>query len=1027
MTKTIFHPHKSALLFGAAPLAMLVAMTATPAVAQSASAGADQAAAAQTGVPSAQVDSSSDKAQNNDIVVTGSLFRRTNTETPSPVSVLTADDLQKRGLQTVQAAIQSISSNNGPALTNSFTANGAFAGGASAVSLRGLTTDSTLVLFDGLRAAYYPLADDGVRNFVDLNTIPDEIVERIDILKDGASSTYGADAVAGVVNIITKKQVTGIHLTAESGVTERGDGGNHRLTGTVGYGDLSQDRFNVYVSAHYVDSSPIYNSDRGYPYNTANLQGVCYQGVCGPNNILNGATNGVYNGLSATNAFLVRPYTQTSAGVTQPVLGTSLGRYQLLNGCQGLTPYTLSDADYAANATAPRTVCQQDDVAKYQQLEPLERRGGVSGHVTVKLGDRSEFTTELNYENNYTSYTGFPSTIVGSLPPGIDFPSFSTSATATHAAGSGVLVLPVFICPRGTTVACTAANGTLNPNNPFASQGEVARVVGTLPTSITSNSTKSQVFRAAASLHGGFGDNWTYSLDGTAMISKLETRANGYVFAQHLLDEVADGSYNFVNPSQTSAANLAYLTPTQVNEDSSHLYQVQGNVGKELFQLPGGPLQVAVGGAFRHESLNDPSGNPDYNGPTNRYFTLNAFGAVGSRDVESAYFEINAPIVTQLEIDGSGRYDHYSTGQSNFSPKIGAKFTPIPQLALRGTFSRGFRIPSFAESNSLPTTGYVTVSAAALPASFSAGHLTATGGFDPYLTAYSVGETTVGNPNLKPEKSRNFTAGAILEPIKRVSFTVDYYNIRKTNAITTVNFASALTNYYLTGQTTFGGVTIIPDAPDTTGVQPGNAASRPRVAFAQGSFINATTIETSGIDFGVRASFPITDTIKFTTSGEATYIFYLNTEFPDGHTEHYAGTLGNFNLTAGSGTQRWKANWQNTLAFGAASLTATAYYTSGYNYSAEDQGSVAGDCSLVPTNNDGNAYQPCNVKGVVFVDMHGEVKVAPRFTVYMDILNVADTKPPIDATTYGAYLYNPVVGDEGIIGRSFRVGAKVDF
>ena len=223
MTKTIFNPRKSALLFGTAPLAMLVAMVATPAFAQSASAGAGQAAAAQPGVASAQVDSPDDKAQNNDIVVTGSLFRRTNTETPSPVSVLTADDLQKRGLQTVQAAIQSISSNNGPALTNSFTANGAFAGGASAVSLRGLTTDSTLVLFDGLRAAYYPLADDGVRNFVDLNTIPDEIVERIDILKDGASSTYGADAVAGVVNIITKKQVTGIHLTAESGITERGD------------------------------------------------------------------------------------------------------------------------------------------------------------------------------------------------------------------------------------------------------------------------------------------------------------------------------------------------------------------------------------------------------------------------------------------------------------------------------------------------------------------------------------------------------------------------------------------------------------------------------------------------------------------------------------------------------------------------------------------------------------------------------------------------------------------------------------
>ncbi len=1027
MTKTIFVPRKSAFLFGAAPLAMLVAMTATPAFAQSASGGADQAAAAQPGVASAQVDSPQDKTQNNDIVVTGSLFRGVS-ETPSPVSTLTADDLQKRGLQTVQAAIQSISSNNGPALTNSFTANGAFASGASAVSLRGLTTDSTLVLFDGMRAAYYPLADDGTRNFVDLNTIPDEIVDRIETLLDGASSTYGADAVAGVVNIITKKQVTGIHLTAESGISERGDAANHRLSATVGYGDVNEDRFNVYLSGHYIDSAAVYNRDRGYPYNTADQQGVCYNGVCGSNGIANGVTNGVYNGLSSTTAFIVRPYTQTSTSVTQATLGTALGRYQLLNGCQGLTPYTLSDTEFQNNATAPRTVCQQDNVAQFGEIEPLQRRAGGSGHVTLKLGDRSEFTGELNYENSYTYSTGGPSGFVGSLPPGIDFPRFSTSTSgAIYAAGSGVLTLPVFICPRGTAAPCTAANGTLNPNNPFAAAGEVARIAGVLPTSNTAYSTRSQVYRAAASLHGGFGDNWTYSIDGTAMINKLQTRAFGYVFAQHLLDEVADGSYNFINPTQTSAAALSYLTPTQTNQDQSKLYQFQGNVGKELFQLPGGALQAAVGAAFRHESVNDPSGNPDYNGPTNRYFTLNAFGAVGQRDVESAYFEVKAPIVTQLEIDGSGRYDHYSTGQSNFSPKIGAIFTPFRQLSLRGTFSRGFRIPSFAESNSLPTTGYVTVAAGSLPASFTAGHLTSTGALDPYLTSYSIGETTVGNPNLKPEKSRNFTAGAILKPVNRVEFTVDYYNIRKTNAITSVNFASAINNYYLTGQTQLGGVTIIPDAADTTGVQPANAASRPRIAFAQGSFINANTIETSGIDFGVRASFPVTDKIKYTTSGSATYIFYLNTEFPDGHTEHYAGTLGNYNLTAGSGTQRWKANWQNTVDFGAASLTATAYYTSGYNYSAEDQGSVAGDCSLVPVNNDGNAYQPCDVKSVVFVDLHGEVKVAPRFTLYMDMLNVADTKPPIDGTTYGAYLYNPVVGDEGIIGRSFRVGAKVDF
>jgi iron complex outermembrane receptor protein len=1009
---------KARLLAGAATAVAFLSLGATPVFAQDAPAAQDTPAAGQT-------DQAADAG--TDIVVTGSLFRRTDTETPSPVTVLTSDDIAKRGITTVQGAIQSLSANNGPALTNSFTANGAFAGGASSVSLRGLTTSSTLVLFDGLRAAYYPLADDGTRNFVDLNTIPDAIVDRVEVLKDGASSTYGADAVAGVVNIITKKEIKGLHATAEAGVSQRGDAANHRLSATFGYGDLSEQGFNVYVSGHYLDQAALYNRDREYPFNTDDQTGICARtgtqgqlGVCGPNNIANGVTNGLYNGFStAPDVFVVRPYDATN---TNP-----LGAYQLLNGCGNLTPYTLTDAQLAAANTdgdgnplavpvTPRNVCQQDITHDYGQIEPQMHRYGGSAHLTANVLGGSELTAEVNYEHSYSAYTGLASIFRANAPAGIDYPAYSTSAGAT------VVTLPVYVCARGTTAACTAANGTLNPNNPFAAQGQVARVAGRLPTSTEFNSSQSDTFRAALGLHGSFGDDWNYAIDGTAMVSKLKTTAKGYVYIQHLLDEVADGSYNFVNPGLTSQAALDYLTPTQINKQNSHLYQVQGSISKDFFQLPGGPLQVAVGGAFRHESLYDPSGNPDYAGPTERYFRLNAFGATGKREVESAYFEINAPVLDVLEINGSGRFDHYSTGQSNFSPKIGAKFTPIKQLAIRGTFSKGFRIPSFAESGALPTSGYVTVNTANLPKSFTDQHLTSTGQFNNYLTTYSIGQTTVGNPDLKPEKSRNFTLGAVFEPIHNISFTVDYYNIQKTNAITSVNFQSAVDNYYATGELNYNGVTIIQDEADVD-----HPTGQKRVAFAQGSFINANKIHTSGLDFGARGQFNLGSNVKYTTSLDATYIIDLNTSFPDGHTEHYAGTLGNFNLTAGSGTQRWRGNWQNTLDVGPWSLTATAYYTSGYNYSAEDQGNVAGDCGYVPTNLDGQAYQPCNVKSFISVDLHGQVKVDDRFTLYADVMNVADRKAPIDAATYGAYLYNPVVAEAGIIGRSFRVGAKVDF
>ena len=328
-----------------------------------------------TGLAARPPVAAADYAAPEEIIVTGSLFKRSDLELTSPVTEITSADLETRGFQSVQGNIQSISANNGPALTNSFTANGAFAGGASAVSLRGLTTSSTLVLFDGLRASYYPLADDGTRNFVDLNTIPDEIVDRVQILKDGASSLYGADAVAGVVNIITKKNIQGLLGNAEAGISERGDSGNHRVSLTYGYGDLSKQGFNVYISAHYLDSEELYNRQRDYPYNTADQSRITYNGVSGPNNIANGTnSDDLFAFSTAPNVLIVRPANATNTA--------ALGRYQLLNpaaGCQGLTPYTLSDTQYANNPTAPRTVCQQDIVRDFGQIEPKQDRWGIAG------------------------------------------------------------------------------------------------------------------------------------------------------------------------------------------------------------------------------------------------------------------------------------------------------------------------------------------------------------------------------------------------------------------------------------------------------------------------------------------------------------------------------------------------------------------------------------------------------------------------------------------------------------------------
>ncbi|MBW8754690.1 MAG: TonB-dependent receptor plug domain-containing protein, partial [Sphingomonadales bacterium] len=194
----------AALKAGAAAIAVGMALASSAAFAQDTPPPADEASDEQT------------------IVVTGSLLRRTDTETPSPVTVLSQDTLVRAGLTNVNEAIRSVSADSAGSISTGFQ-NG-FSGGGAAVSLRGLGVSSTLVLVDGLRSANFPLNDDGHNAYVDLNSIPFSLIERVEVLKDGASSIYGADAVGGVVNLILKKHVTGIDGTIEGGVTEKGDG-----------------------------------------------------------------------------------------------------------------------------------------------------------------------------------------------------------------------------------------------------------------------------------------------------------------------------------------------------------------------------------------------------------------------------------------------------------------------------------------------------------------------------------------------------------------------------------------------------------------------------------------------------------------------------------------------------------------------------------------------------------------------------------------------------------------------------------
>jgi iron complex outermembrane receptor protein len=283
-----------------------------------------------------------------------------------------------------------------------------------------------------------------------------------------------------------------------------------------------------------------------------------------------------------------------------------------------------------------------------------------------------------------------------------------------------------------------------------------------------------------------------------------------------------------------------------------------------------------------------------------------------------------------------------------------------------------------------------------------------------YIRQAAVGETTLATPTLEPEESRSWTFGVVVEPWENISFTLDYYDIEKTGAITAPPFDPAIEAYYL-GQPIPTGYTVQPGTPDVN-----NPTLRPVLNTVAANLVNANTVRSKGYDFTASALFDIAS-IKFKSVFEISYIDELSTTFPDGTVQQYAGTLGNFNLTAGSGTPALHGVWQNTATWEKLSTTLNINYFGGYNLSAMDQGTEYKDCGLSP------GITPCDVSHYTTFDLIGSYNLTEKINVYVNIINVTDELPPIDPVTYGANNYNPVQGGEGIIGREYRLGVRLKF
>ena len=1007
-----------------APLALALGLLAAPVSAQTNGAPQSGVVAGQDAPSKADPAAPVDQASPADVVVTGTLFRDA-TKTASPVTVLTADNLQKAGITNVTDAVRSISADGAGSIGNGFTSG--FSAGGAAVSLRNLGVSSTVILIDGLRSTNFPLNDDGHNAYTDLNSIPIVNVQQVQVLKDGASALYGADAIGGVVNIITRKHIKGLEGGVEAGTSQKGDGSKYRAHLLVGFGDYDTQGYNFYIGGDFEHNGRISVDSRGFPFNTLDLRAIG-----GSDN--NQADNNL--SIATPNAVVTR-VRQTD--LNNPLAGSTSNLSAIYTS---LTP--LANCPYGTFSenlsTRTGTACAHDLTREYGQILPLQERYDGVARASFKLGTNVEAYLAGSYSHDRVNIINAPRAIRQTQAFG------GQPSTATSNPG---IVLPVYICSTGTNCA-TATDRQLNPNNPYAAafaadpQNGAARIYYLFGDVPAGSNRINEVYRVYGGLTGQIGDKTTWNIQSAYSRDNLDLTFYGYANLAGLTKAINTGSYNFVNPTLNSdAVRNAVLPPINAKSNSSE-FTVDASVSRSLFALPGGDAKVAIGGQYRRETLTNRSPNPNLDVPG-----LTTAQAYGARSVTAGFFEIDAPILTMLDLNVSGRYDHYSTGIGRFSPKFTAKFQPIPQIALRGTYSEGFRAPTFAESGPRSSySGFVGFNPAVSSPAFVAAHANNTA----YTTTYQLGRGYVGNPDIEPEKAKSFTAGAIFEPIRWLTFTADYFHVKKSNLIITgPKTSDAINAYYSVAGQTFASAAAASTAGCAAvaavgqgyscnvvdGADPFAPNALPRLLVVNAPYVNANYAIISGLEFGANARVPVSSNVRYESRLDVQKTISYDLHVNGGPVQRYAGTVGPEDLSSGGGTPRWRGTWQNTIVFGQFAITGTTYYVGKIRAVAADQptsavSSTVNDISCnasiyVATNGDKNKF--CNVNSFIYTDVNATVTVNEQFQFFATIGNILGAHAPLFANT--AYTAQPNYLASwhipGLIGRTFRAGANFKF
>ncbi len=882
------------------------------------------------------------------IVVTGSNIPRTSTETASPVQVITRQEIDRTGKNTVAEYLQTITADGAGSIPKSF-GNG-FAGGGAGVSLRGLGAGSTLVLLNGRRLAPFGLADDGQKVFTDLSTIPLEAVERIDVLKDGASAIYGSDAIAGVVNVILRKDFTGVVVKGSYGTSGDSDGNQRKGSITAGFGDLAEDDFNFFFSVEASKTDAIGVSDRRNRkwIGTGDTRPWGYAvGTNLPGRITGGGTG-------------------AGGGPTGAAQNPGTGLFESLPGCAALSSVTPQD---------PAGGCLWD-VGQFRDLSPQEEYINFFSRGTFAFNDSAELYTEFSYSKKKTEFHNTPSGVSGAW----GYPGGPVNANDP---GPGATML-----------------GAGHPDNPF---GEAVRLRYTAfdvgPRTVNN---ESDLVRFLVGVKGTAGA-WDYDVGLLHSETSLTNSRKGFLQYSHVLTALSDpnspvGYWRIGDDSGlNSQALYDYISPTIMAKGETKLDIFDAKASRSLMDMAGGAMGLAVGLEWRKQSV---SLTPQTFTDLGDIIGLGYSAYAGTEEVGSAYAELVAPVLESLELNAAVRVDSYKGGETSTTPKFGVKWSPADWIALRGTYAEGFRAPNPAENG---TGGLAAFSTANDPVRCAAP------GHEPQdCDAGPIALITSPNPDLKPEKSKSYTVGLVLDPTPSTSLTLDAFRIKRTDEIFGGSSDAAIAA---------GGANVIRGTNDI----PGTPNSGTILAVLVG-YENASSTTVEGFDFDVRQRFDMGNAGKLSLDLQWTRINSFEREDVDGTRHEFAGTHGNCDVTNCIGTPKNRVNFGATWDIGSFSVSSVVNWRDSIKNVSEEADT---DCANHFADGT-DAPNGCELKSFYTIDLSARWRPTDAWEIFGSVANVTDRIAPLDPLTYGAINYNPL-DFSGAIGRYYTVGAKYSF